>query len=124
MILKKLSFVAFLGATLAMATGCKSQCETMCEDSLSCDTDAYVMAQDDEDCTDECEEIEELVEGADCEEEFDAVLECMKELDICDDGDREDCESEYTDLSECFTDYCTDDGLPLDPEDVPGECDL
>jgi hypothetical protein len=123
MILKKLSVVAFLGVALVMATGCKSQCETMCEDSLSCDDDLYVMAQDEDDCGDECEEIEELVDGASCDEEWDSVLECMKDADICDDGDREDCSDEYTDFADCINEYCTDDGLPLDPEDVPGECD-
>jgi hypothetical protein len=122
MILKKLSVVALLSLAVS-ATACKSQCESMCEDSLECD-DEYVLAQDSDDCSDECEEIEELVDGAECDDEYDAVLDCMKDLDICDVDSYEDCQSEYEDLNDCFSEYCTDDGLPLDVDEVPGECDV
>jgi hypothetical protein len=125
MILKKLSMVAVLMGLLGM--GCKNDCEKLCEDSLACDPDDFELnpelIQQEDDCSDDCDEDMELIEASGCEPEWDDLVLCLEGLDICDPDDRDECESEYADLTDCTIDYC-DYGTSLDDiADAPPECD-
>jgi hypothetical protein len=119
MILKKLSMVAVLAAALG-TFACKSDCEKLCEQQLECDPDDSPLGvQQEDDCSDDCEEYEEQIDAADCNDYYDDVVACVDGLDVCDADDIADCAEEYADLLECIADYCSVD----DPEDLPPECD-
>lgn len=125
MILKKLSIVATLALGLT-AFGCKSDCEKLCEDMMECDPDDQPAAlQQEDDCADDCEEQEELIDAADCSDLYDDLFKCVDGLDVCDAADlAETCEDEYIDLQECVSEFCEYD--PTDEDevlDLPGECD-
>jgi len=125
MILKKLSIVATLALGLT-AIGCKSDCVKLCEDMMECDPDDQPAAlQQEDDCSDDCEEQEELIDAADCDDLYDDLYKCIDGLDVCDPEELADtCEDEYTDLTECVSEFCEYD--PSDEDeilDLPGECD-
>lgn len=124
MILKKLSMVAVMAAALG-TFGCKSDCEKFCEETLECDPDDSPFVQQEDDCSDDCSEEEELIDAADCGDLADDLYACLDGLDVCDSEDVADCSEEYEDLSECLSDYCDLPDLPdnNDIADLPGECD-
>jgi hypothetical protein len=125
MILKKLSVVAVIALGLA-TFGCKSDCEKICEDMMECDPeDQPLSVQQEDDCADDCEELEELIDAADCGDIYDELVTCIDGLDLCDYDELTDsCEDEYADYGECIADYCAHDPTDLDEVlDLPGECD-
>ena len=126
MILKKLSIVATLALGLT-AFGCKSDCEKLCEDMMECDPEDLPLEwiPQDDDCSDDCEEEEEWVDAADCNDIYDDLMKCVDGLDVCDVDELNDsCGEEYIDLAECYADYCDYDRTdPDEVADAPGECD-
>jgi len=63
------------------------------------------------------------VDAAECNDEYDALAECMKDMDVCELEDLEECSDEAVDYNDCDVEYCTDDGTPLDIDEIPGECE-
>ena len=88
---------------LLFGTGCGEDCEEICEERKQCRT-----ARGDVDCADHCEQLAELVEDADCTEQYDALNECVaNQDDICDE-DPESCESQSSAYTDCMSEYCSD----------------
>jgi hypothetical protein len=122
MILKKLSVVAVIALGLA-TFGCKSDCEKICEETMECDPEdlelSGIPVPQEDDCSDDCEEQDELTDASGCDPEWEDLVACLDGLDICDPDDVSECSSEYADLQECWIEYCEYDDI----EDLPGECD-
>lgn len=76
-----------------------ASCESICEAALEC-PDA-----EEEDCAEECAEIDALTALTGCSTEEDDIWACAEGLgDICTAGD--DCTDEFTAYSECVVAYC------------------
>ena len=71
-----LGLMVFVGA---FTVGCGADCESLCEDAQGCEGAPEV------DCAKSCEETEEAIEEAGCEDQFDDYLSCASDVDdVCD----------------------------------------
>lgn len=90
----------FVLALVPAIVGCGPDCESLCEDGNECDGKKDVA-----NCEDYCEDLEELVEKADCEDSYDEVLDCADDSDdICDENQ---CNSEILAYTGCMSSYCS-----------------
>jgi hypothetical protein len=81
--------------------GSGPSCASLCEKAAECDGSQGVA-----DCRNQCEEIERIVERADCEDDFRDFLNCASEVpDICRVSD-DQCAAEVQVYGECVTLYC------------------
>jgi hypothetical protein len=88
---------------LLLPAGCGEDCERLCEERKLCRG-----ARTDADCAAQCEELEELVEDANCTEQFDSLNDCVaSQEDLCDE-DPAGCESQSRAYTNCMSDYCRD----------------
>lgn len=99
-------FVLVLGALAGLslaACGGKS-CEDVCQGYSECGGDAAV----DECVTETCEANQEMAEEAGCTAEFDAIVACAADLDVCESDPIGSCPEEVGDYSECLMAAATD----------------
>jgi hypothetical protein len=95
--------------------GCSPDCRLLCEKLEEADCEGISDAPD---CEKQCKHDQDLVTNAECQEEYDAYLLCIDELeDVCDIVPECDlgetcsdakCDNEAEDLNECYEDYCTE----------------
>ena len=86
---------------LLLATACGNDCVDLCEERKLCRA-----ARTDMDCPAQCEQLEELVEEADCTEQYDRLNDCVaSQDDICDE-DPAGCESQSRAYTDCMSDHC------------------
>jgi len=96
--------------------GCKSKCESNCEEMADADCDGY----DHDECLHGCITVQDMEEDTDkCTDDFDALMDCVADQsDVCkafetetqDDGSikYKKCNSEWEDYGKCYADYCDD----------------
>jgi hypothetical protein len=128
--MKKLGYLALIGASLMLTTGCDSTCGTFCEYYVTCteqDIDEVGCNYDDdfddvlEDCQQECEHAYDRLNDTEAEE-FDICVDCAADdigaVDECRDGDLGDAVNDH-----CRSD-CNDDGPEEFWEDFDLDIDL
>ena len=80
--------------------GSGPSCASVCERAADCENSEAA------DCTNQCEEIQRIVERADCEEDFRDFMSCASELpDICR-ASEDQCADETESYTECLLGYC------------------
>jgi hypothetical protein len=99
-----------LAAGIALfGAGCSVDCEELCEERKKCDGEDKSV-----NCADYCDDIQGLVEDANCEDQYDKLTQCTgNQDDICR-PDADACRSESVAYTDCMSEYCTDH---------PTECD-
>jgi hypothetical protein len=93
--------------------GCQPDCRLVCEriEEADCEGGADVP-----DCERQCKHEQDLVTNAECQDDYDAYLLCVDELEdmcdlvpVCEVGEpcrNPKCDSEFDDLVDCLQDYC------------------
>jgi hypothetical protein len=100
---RRIEAVALAFAALLFAVGCGVDCEGLCEERKKCDGEDKAV-----DCADYCEETAELVEKANCEDQYDELTQCTGgEDDVCR-PDADSCRAESVAYTDCMTKYCVD----------------
>ena len=91
-----------LVATVALfGAGCGVDCEGLCEERKKCDGEDKAV-----NCPKYCDDTQELVEDANCEDEYDKLTQCTgNQDDICR-PDADACRSESVAYTDCMTKYC------------------
>jgi hypothetical protein len=99
--------------SFATLVGCKSKCESNCDEMSDKDCDNA----DHDDCLHLCIMEDDMEQDTDkCTQEFDDLMSCISDQsDICkvletdtDTGKLKKCNSESEDYAKCFADYCAD----------------
>lgn len=112
----KLASTFVLVSTIVYASGCGTDCRMLCEKQEEADC---FGADDAVDCERYCKHQTDLVINADCQEDWDAYILCLDEIDdICDanpvcspddeDCDDPKCDNELDEVGDCILDYCED----------------
>ena len=93
--------------------GCQPDCRLVCERIEEADCEG---GPDVPDCERQCKHEQDLVTNAECQEEFDANLLCVDELEdvcdlvpVCEVGEpcrNPKCDDESRELGECIGEYC------------------
>ncbi|MCC6552072.1 MAG: hypothetical protein IT372_03490 [Polyangiaceae bacterium] len=84
----------------ALAAGCGTDCETLCDDKKECPGSNRNV-----DCEALCQDERALAAVSECEESYDDLLDCEASVDdICRPG--ESCASETIEYSGCIGEYC------------------
>ena len=102
-------------AALFYVPGCGPDCRLLCEEQE--EADCAGATSDVPDCERYCKHQLDLVTNADCQDDWDAYMICVDELEnICDayqepctdpnDCDDPKCDNELEELLECYQDYC------------------
>jgi hypothetical protein len=82
-------------------------CAALCAESATCSD-----GEEEDDCRQQCDELERIVRAADCERTLDDLLGCYTRADsLCSLPD--ECADDANDLSACVTTYCELHGCTL-----------
>ena len=100
---RRIEAVALVFATLLFGVGCGVDCEGLCEEEKKCDD-----GDKSKDCAEYCQETQDLVEKANCEDQFDELTQCSGEQDDVCRPDADACRSESTSYTDCMKKYCLD----------------
>lgn len=109
MVRSRIEAVLLAAAVALFATGCSINCENLCEERKKCDGEDQAL-----DCSEYCDDIQQLVEDADCEDQYDKLTQCTGSQDDVCRPDADACRSESVSYTDCMTEYC---------KDHPDECD-
>mgnify|MGYP006969504486 CR=1 FL=1 len=82
----------------AFSAGCGTDCECICEEQNEC---PGAVA---EDCSTSCANTATLNAEAGCGAQYDALINCVSDVDACVGGDR--CAVEQSSWNSCVSSYC------------------
>lgn len=90
-------------ALVSCSGGFSSSCSEYCDELDEC---SGLSDEDLAECKNDCSDLENDVEKADCESQATAYLDCINDLDCDDESD--DCDDKLDDYSDCVSSYCND----------------
>jgi hypothetical protein len=103
MVPPRIKAVVLVTTIALLSSGCGMDCEGICEEQKQCDGEDKAR-----DCAEYCEDAQQLVETANCEDQWDKLTNCTGgQDDICR-PDVDACRSESIAYTDCMGEYCVD----------------